>query len=161
MQQKLAQHCNQLHINFFFLLFRVTSEVYGSSQAMGRIRAAAADLLHSHCKPDPSCICNLHCNSWQHRILNPLNEARDRTWVLMARFISASPQWEVQKNLFFKDNIKTRDANFGGYTCQYMHRKKRRALSKMFTVAILALFLFLMFSTVCTLSSEKKPIQIG
>ena len=32
---------------------------------------------------DPSCICNLHHSSWQHRILNPLSKARDRTCNLM------------------------------------------------------------------------------
>ena len=26
---------------------------------------------------DPSCVCNLHHSSWQHQILNPLNEARN------------------------------------------------------------------------------------
>jgi len=31
----------------------------------------------------PSCICDLHHNSRQHRILRPLSEARDRTCVLM------------------------------------------------------------------------------
>ena len=29
--------------------------------------------------PDPSRVCDLHCNSWQHQILNPLGEARDLT----------------------------------------------------------------------------------
>ena len=33
--------------------------------------------------PDPSHICSLHHSSWQHRILNPLTEARDRTHILM------------------------------------------------------------------------------
>ena len=33
--------------------------------------------------PDPSCICNLHHRSQQRWILNPLSEARDRTYVLM------------------------------------------------------------------------------
>ena len=32
---------------------------------------------------DLSCICNLHHSSWQCWILNPLNEARDRTHILM------------------------------------------------------------------------------
>jgi len=32
---------------------------------------------------DLSRVCNLHHSSWQHRILNPLNEARDRTCNLM------------------------------------------------------------------------------
>ena len=29
--------------------------------------------------PDPSCVCSLHHSSWQHRIFNPLSEARDQT----------------------------------------------------------------------------------
>ena len=33
--------------------------------------------------PYPSFICDLHYGSWQHRILNPLSEARDRTCILM------------------------------------------------------------------------------
>ena len=32
---------------------------------------------------DLSCVCGLYHSSWQHRILNPLSEARDWTWVLM------------------------------------------------------------------------------
>ena len=43
-------------------------ETYGSSQAKGHIRTAAADLHHS---------------SRQSRILNPLREARDRARILM------------------------------------------------------------------------------
>jgi len=33
--------------------------------------------------PDPSWVCDLHHSSQQHRILNPLSEARDRTCILM------------------------------------------------------------------------------
>ena len=33
--------------------------------------------------PDPSHVCDLHHTSWQRWILNPLNEARNRTCVLM------------------------------------------------------------------------------
>ena len=33
--------------------------------------------------PDPSCICDLHHSLWQHQILNPLSEVRDRTPNLM------------------------------------------------------------------------------
>ena len=32
---------------------------------------------------DPSCVCNLHHSSLKHWILNPLNEARDQTLMLM------------------------------------------------------------------------------
>ena len=33
--------------------------------------------------PDPSWVCNPHHSSWQHWVLNPLNEARDQTHILM------------------------------------------------------------------------------
>jgi len=33
--------------------------------------------------PDPSGVCELHCSSWRHQILNPLRGARDRTLILM------------------------------------------------------------------------------
>ena len=32
---------------------------------------------------DPSCVCDLHRSSRQRRILNPLSEARDQTFILM------------------------------------------------------------------------------
>ena len=32
---------------------------------------------------DPSCVCVLYHSSWQHQILNPLSETRDRTCNLM------------------------------------------------------------------------------
>ena len=34
-------------------------------------------------RPDPSLVYNLYHSSWQHRILNPLSETRDRTRNLM------------------------------------------------------------------------------
>ena len=33
--------------------------------------------------PDLSCICELHHSSWQHQILNSLNDARDQTHILV------------------------------------------------------------------------------
>ena len=68
---------------FCFLLFRPFTAAYERSQPRGRIRAVAAGLHHSHInarsKPGP----NLHHSSRQHRILNPLIEARDQTHILM------------------------------------------------------------------------------
>ena len=32
---------------------------------------------------DLSCICDLHLHLQQHQILNPLREARDKTYILM------------------------------------------------------------------------------
>ena len=50
-----------------YLLFKATLVAYGSSQARGQIKAAAADL---------------HYSSWQCQIASPLNEARDQTLIL-------------------------------------------------------------------------------
>ena len=61
----------ELHSTTNFFL-RAAPIAHGSSQARGRIRDAAASLHHS---------------SWQHWILNPPSEARDRTLILM------DPSW--------------------------------------------------------------------
>ena len=58
-------------LNFFFLffyIFRDAPEAYGSSQATGRIGAAAVDLC---------------CFPWQRQVLNPLSKARDLTHIVM------------------------------------------------------------------------------
>ena len=71
---------------FFFLLSGATPAAYGSSQARDRISECYS------CQPIPwdtfivsdlSSICDLHHSSRQHRIPNPLSEARDRTHDLM------------------------------------------------------------------------------
>ena len=46
---------------------------------------------------DPSHICSLCCSLWKHQILNPLNEARDQTSLLMDTMSDSSPtelRWE-------------------------------------------------------------------
>ena len=37
-----------MNLHLFFLFFKAASVAYGSSWARGRIRAAAANLCHSH-----------------------------------------------------------------------------------------------------------------
>ena len=81
-------------IGWLILLLGVTPAAYGSSHDRDRMGAAAASLYHSlsNAGPgDPSHACDLHHSSWQRRILNPLNEARDRTHVLR----TAEPQQEL------------------------------------------------------------------
>ena len=53
---------------------------------------------------DLSRVCNIHCSSLQHWILNPLCEARDRTCILMdaSQFISAEPWWELHNTTFLR-----------------------------------------------------------
>ena len=60
---------------FFFCLFKATPMAHGGPPARGRIGAVAT--ATATC--DLSRICNPHHSSWQHRILNPMSKARDRT----------------------------------------------------------------------------------
>ena len=75
------------HLIFFFVfflcLFRATPTAYGGSQARGLIELQLPASTRATAMPDPSRIYNLHHSSLQHPILNPLNEARDRTHNIM------------------------------------------------------------------------------
>ena len=55
----------------------------GRPQARGQIGAVAAGLPHSHSNAPSEPVWDLHHNSQQCQILNPLSGARDRTCVLM------------------------------------------------------------------------------
>ena len=66
---------------------------------------------------DLSSICNLHHSSQQHRILNPLSEARDITassWILV-KFITADPQWELLFLIFKNTNGDLLYIHFYGF----------------------------------------------
>ena len=66
----------------FVLLFRASPMAYGNFQARDPNRAAPAGLCHSH-QEDPSPDCNLHHNSGQRWVLNPMSKARDQPGILM------------------------------------------------------------------------------
>ena len=65
---------------FGWLVFRATLAAHGGSQAKGPIGYATAI-------SDPSHVCDLHHSSRQHRIPNPLSEARGQTHNVMV------PSW--------------------------------------------------------------------
>ena len=69
---------------YFFLLFIYAPSAYVSSQARGWLGAAAVGYTTATATSDPSCICDLHHNSWQHRIINLLSKAREQTCLLTA-----------------------------------------------------------------------------
>ena len=52
---------------------------FGGFQARGQIELQLPATDTATAMQDQSRVCNLHHNSWQHRIPNPLREARDRT----------------------------------------------------------------------------------
>ena len=68
---------------FFFGVFRATPAAYGSSQSRCQIGAVAPAYATATATWDPSHVFDLHHRSWQHRILNPLSKARDRTHIFM------------------------------------------------------------------------------
>ena len=68
---------------FVFCFFRAAFMAYGGSQARGHIGAAVPAYATDATTRDPSHVCNLYRTSWQCQILNPLNEARNQTRVLM------------------------------------------------------------------------------
>ena len=71
-------------LNFYlFIYFRAAPVAYGNSQVRGGIGAVAATYTTATATWDPSLIFQLYQSSWQCQILNPLNEARDQTRVLM------------------------------------------------------------------------------
>ena len=72
----------QCHLPYHFIfplvfLHMTASVTYGSSQARGRIGAAAVACATATPMPDLSCICDLCWSLWQCWILNTLSEARD------------------------------------------------------------------------------------
>ena len=87
----------------FLFIFLLPPAAYGSSQARGQIRAAAETYTTATATQDPSCICDLHHSLWQYQILNPLNEARDRTassWRLHGVLNPLSHNENSQKSVF-------------------------------------------------------------
>ena len=66
---------------FFFGIFRAAPAARGGSQARRPVRAVA--MAYTTATQYLSRVYELHHSSWQHRILNPLSEARDGTRVLM------------------------------------------------------------------------------
>ena len=68
---------------FIFCLFRAMPTANGSPQARGQIGAIAASLHHSQSDSGSEPHLQPHHSSRQHRIPNPLSEARNQTQVLM------------------------------------------------------------------------------
>ena len=67
--------------NFVCFLFTAALAAYGSSRARGQI--GAAGLCHSHSNAGSELHLQPMLQLWQHRIFNPMSEARDQTLILM------------------------------------------------------------------------------
>ena len=98
--------------SFFVFLFRATPMAYGGSQARGPVRATAAGLHHSHSNTRSELHLWPTYSSWQHQILNPLNEERDRaikpgsSWILV-RFVNHRAAMGTPHSYFNTEHINT------------------------------------------------------
>ena len=72
-----------IFILFIYCIFRATPAACGVSQASGQIRTIAASLCHSHRDARSKLHLRPTPQLQQHRILNPLSEARDGTPIPM------------------------------------------------------------------------------
>ena len=80
----IRQYWSQFHtFIFFFFLFRATPTIYGSSQVRVKSELQLLAYTTATATQDLSCVCDLHHSSWHWRMVNPLSEARDWTWILM------------------------------------------------------------------------------
>ena len=68
---------------FFFLRPNPQSMEIPRLEVESELQLPAYATATATATQDPSRICDLHPSSWQHQILNPLMEARDRTGNLM------------------------------------------------------------------------------
>ena len=68
---------------FFFVFSRAAPTAYGGSRLGGELELQLLAYTTVTAMLALSCTFDLHQNSWQCQILNPLNEARDQTHILM------------------------------------------------------------------------------
>ena len=65
---------------YLFIYFRSTQFIYVPRLV---VESEQQLLATTTATQDPNHVYDLHHSSWQHRILNPLNKARNQTWVLI------------------------------------------------------------------------------
>ena len=68
---------------------------------------------------DLSCVCDLHPSSWQHQILNPLSERRDRTRIVVDASWVCNLLGHNRNSLFSLLHLAVilADAHFSVYRC--------------------------------------------
>ena len=87
-------------------LFRVALVASGGSQARGWIRDVAAGLCHGHSHARSELHLQSIHSSWQRLILNPLIEARDRTWKPHGSYSDSFPLCHNGNSLNKRVNFK-------------------------------------------------------
>ena len=69
--------------SFFFFFFRLHLQYMEFPRLRVQLELQLQTYTTATATRDPSRVCDLYHGSWQCQILNPLNKARDRTYILM------------------------------------------------------------------------------
>ena len=86
-------------------------------------------------------ICDLHHSSWQHRILNPLSEARDRTlnlmvtsWILFHSATMGTPVFDTLAGGILHKTAHNMSRHLVSSRARYLRRKKEKEAEVSFTI---------------------------
>ena len=78
-----VNHLSPHQIFFFCLFFQgCTHGIWRFPVSRIGVKSELQPLVYATAMQDLSCLCDLHHSSWQHWMLKPLSEARDKTHVL-------------------------------------------------------------------------------
>ena len=78
-----GQLCNGIFFFFFFFLRAACPSIWKIPGVELELQLQLPVFTKATATRDPSWVCDLHHSSWQHRILNPLNGARNQTQIIM------------------------------------------------------------------------------
>ena len=92
-----------ISFNIFFFHYMAAPAAYGNSWVGAKLELQLLTYATATETQVLNHICDLHHSLWQCRILNPLNEARDQTHILMDTSRCLNPlrlQWELCNIIF-------------------------------------------------------------
>ena len=87
---------------FFFFFFGLFNDCTRAQPRLGvKLELQLPAMASATAMRDPSHVSDLHHSSWQHQILNPLSEARDRTLILMGASQILNPLSHTRNSFTF------------------------------------------------------------
>ena len=119
----------------FFFFLRATSAACRSPQPRGLIGTAAMGYTTATAVRDPSNICDLHWSLQQHRILNPLSEAKDRNGILMDTSWVLNLLNHNRNSFCFLDSTRVKSYSYLSFSVLFsnIYWKKKKKIRALYT----------------------------